>query len=341
MTQAGKNGRATILDVAREANVSVGSVSNVLNGTRPVSRKLREQVLAAATRLNFSINTVAATLRRRRSGVIGFCTTYATTVYLRELADELDKMATDNGYDLIQVFTRQDPELELRRVRSLIARQVDGLILLPSLQPAAALEAVREAGTPLVIVDRRVDPRFDTITVANHAAMGLVVKRLRALGHRRLLFIPQNRWVMTTQERIKALEDAAATCAEFSFEILERGQEKPHFVEALRMTLAKDMAPTAIVTGNSSVALWTVEALQQLGRRWPDDVSLVTFDEPEWTSLLSPPVASIAAPTRAMAERVWQALVDRLAEADRAPVDERMMATLDMRGSIGPAPPNN
>src|SRR3546814_8805511 len=125
--------RATSRDVAGAVGVSPGSVWNVINGRRPVRVDLRIRVLAAADKLGFHINSVAQTLRRRRSQVIGLCTTYVTTVYLRELADALDAIATRHGYDLIQDFNRQEPNLELRRVPRLLARQVDGLSILPSL----------------------------------------------------------------------------------------------------------------------------------------------------------------------------------------------------------------
>lgn len=136
--------------------------------------------------------SVAQTLRRRSSRAIGLCTTYVTTVYLRELANALDDIATENGYELVQVLTRQEPARELQRVKNLMSRQVDGLILLPSLSPQASLDAIIQSRTPAVVVDRLCeDNRFHYVIIDNRQAMRRVLAPLLSRGHRRLLFVAQ------------------------------------------------------------------------------------------------------------------------------------------------------
>lgn len=304
----------TILDVARVAGVSVGSVSNVINRTRPVSDDLQQRVITAANALGYQINSVAQTLRRRSSKTIGLCTTHVTTVYLRDLTNALDEIATQNGYELIQVLTHQEPDRELHRVRSLIGRQVDGLILLPSLQPQATLDAISHSRTPTVIVDRLCDDgRFDYVIVDNRHAMRDVVRNLVDLGHRRVLFIAQNLAVITTRHRLAGLEDEVeAAGGALSFETMERGDDETAFTERLRQALLPTPGHTAIIMGNSSVALSTIQALQVIGIHCPQEIALVTFDNPEWASVLSPPLSTVKSPTREIAEAVWAALQAQL-----------------------------
>jgi LacI family transcriptional regulator len=336
--------RTTILDVARKAGVSVGSVSNAINGTRPVSPELQQQVAAAARDLGYQINSVAQTLRRRHSKLIGLCTTHLTTVYLRELADALDEIATENGYELIQMLTRQEPERELQRVRSLMGRQVDGLILLPSLEPQAALDAIAAARTPAVVVDRlSEDRRFDYVIVDNRQAMIEVVGRLRRRGHDRILFVAQNLDVVTTRHRLAGLEDEArASAGEMRYEAIERGRDETAYQRRLRRILTRPEAPTAIVTGNSSVALSTIKALQQIGLVWPDDVALVTFDDPEWATVLERPLSTVRSPTRKIAEVVWALLHERINGGAPPPQVVALPAeVVERRSSLPPRAPDD
>ena len=328
------NKRPTIADVARQADVSVGTVSNVINDTRPVAGPTRERVLAAAAHLGFHMNAAAQTLRRKRSKTIGLCTTHLTTTYLRELAIALDAIAARNGYELIQVQTHQDPRTEFSRVKSLLGRQVDGLILLPSLSPQPSLDLIAARGTPVVVIDRQPeDARFTSVILDNFAAMRDVVSALAARGHRHVLFIAQNLAVATTRHRLAGLRAFCEVHEEQSFAAVERGDETG-FPARLADLLQAETPPTAIVTGNSSVALSTIRALQDLGKSWPEDVALVTFDDPDWAKILAPPLSTVRAPMEEMAAAIWQSLVRQLDGMDDRPGSISLKTELIVRGSI-------
>src|SRR4051794_1684675 len=181
--------RPTILDVARDAGVSLGTVSNVLNGRANVSAQRRASVDAAIERLGYVPNGLAQSLRRQRSRVIGLCLPVSSNAYFAALLEAVENIAAAEGYEVMQVLTRHDPELELRRVRALIARQVDGLIVVPSADAHATFDAIAAAGMPAVIVDRAsADERFDYVTLDDRGAMAEATQALLRAGHRRLLF---------------------------------------------------------------------------------------------------------------------------------------------------------
>lgn len=326
--------RPTIADVARQAQVSVGTVSNVINDTRPVAEATRERVLDAALALGFHMNSAAQTLRRQSSRTIGLCTTHLTTTYLRELAIALDAIAARNGYELIQVQSHQDPQTELARVRSLLGRQVDGLILLPSLKPQASLELIAARGTPVVVIDRQPeDERFSNVIVDNFAAMTEVVSALTARSHKHLLFVAQNLAVATTRHRLEALKAFRDRHGELTYQAIERGEEED-FPARLEELMDVASPPTAIIMGNSSVALSTIRALQTLGKRWPDDVALVTFDDPAWADVLTPPLATVRTPMEDMATSAWRLLVSQLNHQNDRPQSIALRAELVARGSF-------
>lgn len=315
----GVHKRATISDVARRAGLSIATVSYVLNGSRPVGAEARQQVLAAAKELGYRVNSAAQTLRRQSSKTIGLCTTAVSTVYLRELANALDEIAAENGYELIQVLTRQDPARELASVTSLLSRQVDGLVLLPSLQPQASLDAISRSGTPAVVVDRLCeDQRFNYVIVDNHAAMRNLADSLVADGHRRILLIAQNLDVVTTRHRLAGLEETARLSGGvLRYEAIQRGDDEERFAGRLASLLTQTDPATAVIAGNSSVALSTLKALKRIER--PARVALATFDDPEWAEILSVPLTSVRVPIRQIASAVWSLLIRQIEGADRAP----------------------
>jgi LacI family transcriptional regulator len=303
-----------------------------------VSIELRDRVLAAADTLGYQINSIAQTLRRRSSRIIGFCTTHTSTAYLRELANSLDGIATQNGYELVQVLTHEEPDREMRCIKGLIGRQADGLILLPSLAPQAALNAIAKSRTPAVVVDRLCqDSRFNYVIIDNRGAMRTVVRSLVVAGYSRILFVSQNLAVITTRHRLEGLEEEAhLEGSTIRYEVIERGDDEPLYVERLRRILSGNDAPTAIVTGNSKVAVSTAKALQTLGLRWPKDVAFVTFEDPEWASIVSPPLSTVKTPNDAIASAVWNVLKSQMMGEPSSPQTICIAPELIVRESSSP-----
>src|SRR5260221_8296735 len=127
--------KPTITDVARYAEVSVGTVSHVLNGTINVSQALRERVDQAVRKLGYEQNMLAHAQRRQRTPVVGLSVPHVGSAYLAALIDSFEDIAAGRGYQVMQVLTRRDPQVELRRVRELLRHRVAGLLLVPTLDP--------------------------------------------------------------------------------------------------------------------------------------------------------------------------------------------------------------
>lgn len=338
-----RNKKPTIVDVARAAGVSVGSASNVLNNTRFVSEEIREKVLRTAADLEYLVNPLAQTLRSKRSGVICFCTTSVTTVYLRSLADALDAIATANGFELVQVMTHADPDRELQRIRSQIGRQVDGLFLLPSLEPQRSLDVIASTRTPGVVLDRWVDDeRFSCVAFDNRSTMRAMAREMISLGHRRILFIAQNLSVITTRHRIEGLraEMDAASISNGECLIMQQNDDQDAFSHRLADIFARPSPPTAVITGNSQVAIATIRELQAMKMRWPEDVSLASFDDPEWAGLISGQLSTVVSPVRTMVKEAWELLAAQMRDPDEPRHTRWIESAFVKRSSIG-APPRD
>ena len=309
--------KPTVLDVAKRAEVSVGTVSNVLNGLGNVSEARRARVHSAMRELGFLPNGVAQSLRRNASRVIGLCTPLTTSAYFVALLEYFEEVAAKEGYSVIQVLSQGDPALELRRVEALLGRNIDGLILIPTYDVSATLDLLASRGTPTVIVDRVTsDRRFDYVAIDDRKAMRQVTDHLIGLGHRRLLYLVRDARLQTTKLRIKGYGDATGNAGDtVTGTVVQRDPDDAVFARQVADALASRQAPTAIIASNSMVALSLVKILQNLNVRWPDDVSLLSFDEPVWAPIVSPPLAVVRHPTQRIALEAW----DRLLARVRAP----------------------
>lgn len=328
--------KARIKDVAKHAGVSVGTVSHVLSGQIQVSPELRARVDKSIEALGYVPNFHAQRLRHSLSRVLGICVPHMSTSYLNALSETFEEIAARNGYGVMHVFTRHDPATELDRIRELVHYRVDGLILLPSPAPAAALDFAAHKDVPLVLIDRPTpDPRYDQVILDNRAAIYEVAKRLAGLGHKRLLFVCRSRNRLVTQHRLAGLDDASARLG-VSVETIEFRNDDGFLKTELARMLARKRAPTAMIISNSHQASLALHAIGELGVASPQDVSVVTFDDPEWSTLVRPALSVVRQPAQAMVEAAWDLLMQRM---ERVPGPARIVAleaAIDFRASVAP-----
>jgi LacI family transcriptional regulator len=338
MTTPKLPGTPTILDVARRALVSVGTVSHVLNDSANVSDERRDRVLGAIAGLGYVPNGLAQGLRRRESRVVGLCAPVTSSAYFAALLEAFEDLAAREGYELMQVLSRGEPELELRRVQALLARKVDGMLLIPSVDPRDALEAIAASGVPVIVVDRASnDRRFDYVTIDDRAAMRDATRHLVGLGHHRLLYLVRDPRLVTTRRRIQGFREAAARATiPIDAQVCQRAPDERVFARQIELALRGRHAPTAIIASNSDIALSLLRGLKQLAVRCPDDVSVLAFDEPVWADVLTPTLACVRHPTALIASRAWQLLLQRMRGERGAPQRVALAAELVPGESIAP-----
>ncbi|HVO90420.1 MAG TPA: LacI family DNA-binding transcriptional regulator [Casimicrobiaceae bacterium] len=330
----------TILDVARRAGVSLGTVSNVLNERGNVSALRRSRVQDAIDALHYVPNGLAQSLRRQRSRVIGLCAPRSSSAHFGALLDAFEDIAADEGYEVMQVFSRQDRDIELRRVRALIARKVDGLIVIPCADPRPTFDLIAGSGIPSVIVDREFDDeRFDYVTQDDFDAMGAATRALLDRGHRRLLYVLRSPGVVTTKRRMASFRAACAEVRGANGEIMVRDPSDAAFAAQFRAIMSRPDRPTAIVASNSAAALIILRVLQATGVACPDEVSLITFDAPAWAEVVDPPLSVVRPPADQIAHKAWELLMRRMRRPTHPTERVALRAMLELRDSVAPAQP--
>ena len=330
---------ATIKDVARHAGVSVGTVSNVLNGRGNVTAKRREKVEAAIKALSFSSNMLARGMRGQRYPVVGLCLPYGLSSNFTTLADSLEQLAVDANYQLLQVYTRHSAELELARVRQLVASKASGAILVPTQRHPEVLQILHDSRMPTVLINSigTETDYFDHVQVNFRAAHRETARRLIASGHRVILIASQFPNFAVIQENIAGVREAIADSDSGVRLIVQKlGPDRASLRDALTETLRGCQDRVALIASSSRIAAWSYIAFRELGLRCPEDISLISTEEPDWAEAVWPTLSAIQQPTQEIARRTWDLLSARMNGEERERTAVLCEARINLRGSVGP-----
>jgi len=337
-----RRGRAdvpTIRDVAARAGVSIATVSNVLSGTRYVGPERRERVEAAIDALGYRPNGIAASLRSRRSRIIGIVVPDVANAFFGGLVKRIEEHAADSGYEIILVSSNEDPALERQRINALLSRQIEALIVVPAGDDFVSLEDLRLEGVPAVIVDRAGSlAEVDTIGADNEAAAYDGTRHLLSLGHRDIGLLVSSLDLENIRGReagyLRALAEA---------ELGARARVIPGglSVESARLAAIAALAcadrPSALFAATHVAALGAIQAIRELDLPFPEEISLLGFDDFEWMTVLKPFVSTIRQPTEKMGDLAWSLITKRLGGEIHDFAQIRLPCTLCVRESTRPA----
>ncbi|HET9647006.1 MAG TPA: LacI family DNA-binding transcriptional regulator [Microlunatus sp.] len=306
--------RATVRDVANRARVSPKTVSNVVNGTVPVSPATRLRVEQAIAELDYVPNFSARGLRNGRSGVIALALPNLDTAYSSEMAHFVVQAATARGLSVQIEETHGGAEGERRLLSRARAQLVDGLILNPTRLETSAVQPDVQL-PPVVLIGEVDQPIADHVWIDNVAASREIVDVLLREGHRRIALLGR---LDSESSRLRVLGyDQALVGAGAVTDpdlIIEAEWNPRGGALALAHWLESHEPPEAIFCLTDSMALGALNALWAAGLRVPDDVSLVGYDDIAEAAYLTPPLTTVSFDKRQFAETALGLLVDRIAD---------------------------
>lgn len=312
---------ATIRDVAKRAGVSVATVSHVLNGTRPVLPDTRSAVLTAVEDLSYRPSAVARGLTTNTTRTIGVVIADVTSPFFAFLLRHIEDSLGVAGYNLLVCNTFEQPEREAQILELLLDKRVDGVLLAPTGLPQTVYNEFNERQIPLVFVDRRppgVSGSF--VGTDNRQAAYDVTRYLINLGHCRIGLISLSPETSAVTARVAgyrhALEEAGIGLVPERLVAVDYEPETAY--QAARQLLSSPEYPTALIAGSHTATLGTLRALRDLKLRYPDDISLVCFDNSRWTDVIQPALTVVTKPIEALATSAVQILLGNLAEVEKA-----------------------
>lgn len=362
MTQE-KSRKVTIAEVARLAGVGTATAGRVLGGYGYSSEDVRNRVHKCARQLGYKPNQLARSLITGVTKTIGVVAGDIQSPFYSSVLRGIYDISRAEGFGILLTGSDEEPQKEIEAVELLIQKQVDGLIVAPSqLSGAEHLQAFVATGKPLVQIDRIVEGLdTDAVTVDNVTASRRCTAELIAVGHRRIGIVAELEWWQGGN-----FEDFIAGVLEGSVSSdhlfpswqrllgylqahLEAGVSVDPALVARVGTYSIDAATAAIAScfrhsapptaffstdGLMSAALMGVLKAERLSI--PQDVSLVCFDDLDWMQFHEPTISAVVQPTREVGETAARLVLDRIADATRAPRVSMLKADLILRGSIQP-----
>lgn len=313
---------ATLVDVARAAEVSIATASRAINGRPYVSDDTRARVLQAAQRLDFQPSSLARNLRSRRSQTIGMIVPDISSPFYAAALRGAEHVLSRHGFTVVVCDTEEEAGREGEAMALLISHRVAGLILAPAeADPATVRRLRRRQQMALVVIDNRLQHyAADTVLVDNVAGAAALTAHLIGHGHRRIGHVAGILAQTSGADRLAGYAQALASSGlAYDPDLVSAGtwSEASGYQATARLLDALD-PPTALVIASSYMAVGALQALRERGLRVPDAVALACFDDTPWTPLVEPPLTALARQDYALGRAAAEMILRQLA-AEHAP----------------------
>jgi LacI family transcriptional regulator len=331
----------TSREIAREAGVSIATVSRVINQPNRVSPITRQRVLAVVDRHHFVADGLARGLASRRSNVLGLVIpTISNSIYAIS-TQATQQAAQALGYTVLVGVSEFSPEREAELVHRFIERRVDGLVLTGAERDRAVYDKIARNRLPFVITWKLArESGLPCISFNNHKAAAMVVEYLVSIGHRRIALVcgrtHLNDRAAGRREGFVARMHAHGLAVDERL-IVECDFEYAEGQAAMHRVLAVAEPPTAVFCASDILAIGAMHECHQSGRRVPDDVSIVGFDDQPITQYLTPQLTTVRVPAAEMGRRACESLIAAVSGRGEI-LSVELPTDLVIRGSTAPPP---
>mgnify|MGYP003681889422 CR=1 FL=1 len=299
-------------DVARRAETSVFTVSSVINNTSNVSTKLRKRVLKAIKELDYAPNSIARSLKRKKTHLIGLIISDVEDIFFPRVIKGIEEVADKEKFNFILCNTMNDPEKEKKYLKILMEKRVDGLILFPTGTSEKNLKQFLTRQIPIVLIDREIkSSNISTVVMDDYDASLNVTSYLIKKGHERIGIVLFPTLISTGERRLRGYIDShTKNGIEIDQDLIKiTGYTKESSYKAVMELLSLEDKPTAIFTANDIMFLGTLKAIGNNNLRVPDDISIVTFYDFEWLKYLNPPITAVKLPTFEIGKQAGELLI--------------------------------
>ena len=318
----------TIRDVARKANVSVATVSRVVNNKGYVHKETKELVQQIIEELNYSPNQLARSLSNKHSNIIGVIVPHIGTSFYGDLLEGIETNALSSGYKVMLCSSQDNKEREDEYIQIFNSYNVDGLIIASNLLNP---EKVQNLNIPIVTVDHILNESIPSITADNILGGKLAAQKLIKCGCKNLDHFRGPSFLLTVIERSQGftseLEKHNLTCEMYDFDLVEPDHD------FIYNYLKNNPQIDGIFCGSDILAIKVLQSLHKLGRKVPDEVQIVGFDNINFAKFTAPSLTTIAQPVSYMGKQAFNTLVKLLNNEEPTEMHQILEVELKERNS--------
>lgn len=332
--------RVTIKDIAQASGFSLATVSLVLNN-RPsrISKETKEKIIAIAKEMGYRPNSVAVSLKTRRSYTLGLIIPDIRNDYYANYAKGLEDACQEQGWTVMLCSTNYNPDRELKYIETLCSRNIDGISVVAT--PAndtkysyAGRDLILSTKTPLVQMDLTGYKEPMNAVISNHVKGGyMATKHLISLGHKKIAFITGPSYLEGSQSRLTGCQNAFADHGlTWDSEMVYEGNYT-YAAGSDAIDYFSDKQYTAVFAFNDLMACGVYNGLGKYNLSVPEDISVVGYDDHFVSSILSVPLTTVRQPIYEMGKAAAAILINASENKDAAPVISRFDLKLIMRQS--------
>jgi LacI family transcriptional regulator len=313
--------KTSLSDIARALGVSKSLVSLVLNGRGDevgINRETQKRVLAMAEKMNYKPNLVARGLRLGASRTLGLIVPNIANPFFARITRVVEDEAGRYGYSVMSGSSDEDPAREVGLIKVMQERQIDGLILASSLKEQKDIRVLQEDKTPFVLIDRYFpDLKTHRVLTDNYAGAYEVVSHLIGQGYRKIGLLKIGPSYLTPirlrhQGYLEALRSHDIGYEEELVREIPFGAVGKEVEEALDLLLPPGKGAEALFFLNNDLTVAGLSVIRKKGLRIPDDVAVVSYDDLDLFSLLTPSVTAVAQPWEKMAREAVRILLEEI-----------------------------
>jgi DNA-binding LacI/PurR family transcriptional regulator len=293
---ADKPAKLDIRAVARQANVSIATVSRTINRVSTVSPKIAKRVWEVIEKLEYFPNTQARALVSGRSRLLGLIVSEITNPFFPELIQGFEDIAVQHGYEILISSTNYDPQRMSLCIRRMLERRAEGVAVMTFGIEEPLLQQLAERKVPLVFVDVGPErPGISLLRVDYHRGIRQGVQHLAALGHRDIAFVTGPPRLHSAHSRLTAFQRALQECGIASTPdwIVEGDHTMEGGIAAAERLLSGKRLPSAVMCSNDMTAIGVLHKTYRAGLRVPDDLSIIGFDDIHMAQVTIPPLTTI------------------------------------------------
>ncbi|AMW32882.1 LacI family DNA-binding transcriptional regulator [Fervidobacterium islandicum] len=313
---------ATIKDVAEASGFSINTVSRALSGRGYVKKETKEKILKVAAELGYTRDCTASALRTRKTHLIGVVVVDNTNPFYAEVIKGIELEARNYGYTILLVNTDRSYENEERAINTLLQRRVDGLIITAVQTKIDDIIRLVQQGIPNVVIGARFE-KIQTNYVCSDDERGgyIAMKYLLDTGHKNILFLNAQKHKYASRVREegvrRALEEFKSEMSEgqISLEVIYSNEGFESAYETFKTFVIRKGQKfnyDALLCYNDIFAYAAIKTLKELGFKVPDDVSVVGFDDISFSSIIEPPLTTVATDKLKLGSEAFKSLIKNM-----------------------------
>ncbi len=333
---------AGIRSIAKHLGVSISTVSAVINGRGYVSPEMKERIEKYLREVDYEPNYVARSLRRKETRMVGLIVPDLSNNFYSELSRGAEDSLMAHDYRLLVADSREDWNRQRDYLIAFCRMMTDGILLVPSLatddQVASITGLVQDR--PLVYVDRSPpDPPVDAVMIDNREAARTAVTYLTKRGHKRIAIITEPLNLLNANDRLEGYRQAIAEASlSPKKRLIRTGRNTRESGYQIGLELMDgDPRPTAVLICNNLMTLGFLSALRVRGVTCPECISIIGFDDCDWSEHVCPSLTTIQAPAEEMGATAANALLTRIMQQKTTPPATTLLGfRLIERSSVAP-----